>query len=143
MKTPYFQSLLELAGIVFHRFPPLQRTWVVLLVIVNALALLFIDTRYAQAALVSVLVGILIMGVIYSRQGFVRLLGIGHFLWIALIPWLIYELPKIDRTSWLYTWVVALILFNSICFIVDMIDVARYFRGERQPHYTWKDHDRK
>ena len=37
---------------------------------------------------------VVIMVVIYSRLGFVRLLGIGHILWIPMLPWMIWELPN-------------------------------------------------
>jgi len=127
-----------MAGVVFLRFPPLLRAWAVLLVAVNALSILFIQSVYAQVALAAVTIGVIIMAVIHARLGYVRLLGIGHILWIPMLPWLVCELSNVDHDSWLYWWLVCLIVLNSICLTVDTIDVVRFLRGERDPHYVWE-----
>ena len=130
-----FQSLYELLTIVLFRFRLLPRVWAILLILVNAGSLLFLDTHYGQAALVAVTVGVVIMTIIHMRVGFVRLLGIGHLLWIPMLPWMISQLPTVNHDSSLYLWMVVLIGFNSVSLVIDTIDVVRFLRGEREPHY--------
>lgn len=126
----------QLLGIVLLRFRPLARVWAVLLILVNLASLAFIDTIYAQLNLAAVLLGIGGMIFIHMRLGFVRLLGIGHLLWVPMLPWFAFNLP--DRAdTWLYFWVLVLMVTNCISLIIDSMDVARWLRGERQPHYVW------
>lgn len=132
------RSIGQVARIVFLRFSPIPRVWALIVVVVNALAIVFAHTLYAQVVLVSVGVGVLTMACIHAKLGFVRLLGIGHALWIPMLPWLASELPNVDPKSALYLWLLCLIGINSICLIVDSVDLARYLAGERKPHYVWR-----
>ena len=118
-----------------------MRVWAIVLVAVNALALCFIDTIYAQVALAAVGLGVVVMALIYQRIGFVRLLGIGHALWLVMLPWMVTELPKLDPGSWLYRWMVCLIALNSISLTIDISDVIRFWKGDRKPHYVWNRRD--
>ena len=61
MASRLLRSTLEMAGIVFLRFPPLIRAWAAGLVAVNAIALVFIQTVYGQVALAAVGAGVIIM----------------------------------------------------------------------------------
>lgn len=131
------RSIAQIAGIVFLRFSPIPRIWALIVVAVNAVAIVFTQTLYAQVALVSVGVGVFIMACIHAKLGFVRLLGIGHVLWIPMLPWLAFELPNLAPDTWLHFWILCLIGINSICLVVDAGDVARYLGGERKPHYVW------
>ena len=136
-KVPIPQAIYEIAAIVFVKFPPLVKLWATVVVLVNAAALLFVTSIYAQVALLAVTFGIFVMSIIYRKHGFVRLLGIGHILWIPMLPWMATELSRLDSGSWLYRWMVVLIVINTICLLVDAIDVTRFLKGERQPHYRW------
>ena len=129
-------SMGKLLGVVLFRFSPLARAWAVLLILVNLASLAFIDTIYAQLNLAAVLIGIALMIAIHMRLGFVRLLGIGHLLWIPMLVWFAFNLPDQTR-NWLFGWVVALMVVNAISLVIDGIDVFRWLRGERTPHYVW------
>ena len=131
------KAILELGGIVLLRFRPLPRLWAILLIILNAASLLFIQTVHGQMAFAAVFIGIVTMTIIYLRYGFVRLLGIGHILWFPMIAWFIFDLPSQSESPLLFYWVVCLIVGNSISLVIDTIDVARFLKGEREPHYTW------
>ena len=131
------RSAVELLGIVLLRFRPLPRVWAILLIAVNLGAVFFLDTLQGRVALVAMLAGALIMAAIHHRLGFVRLLGIGHILWIPMLPWMAAGLHEIETGSPLHTWVRALIVCNVISLIIDAIDVTRFLRGEREPYYTW------
>lgn len=129
---------LEILWIVLFRFRLWPRLWAIALIAVNVGALAFLDTIYGWMALVSALIGILVMIVIYFRLGFVRLLGIGHVLWLPMLAWFATNLPDPGQTPWLHAWVLVLIVFNGLSLVIDTSDVIRYLRGERAPHYTWQ-----
>lgn len=128
----------EILGIVLFRFRPLPRLWAIVLIAVNAASLLFVHTIYGQANLVAVLAAIGVMAVIYARLGFVRLLGIGHAFWIPMLIGFALHMPDPDEQPWLYYWVVSLMVCNTISLVVDAVDAARFFAGDRQPHYNWR-----
>ena len=129
------RSAAELLRIVLFRFRTLPRVWAILLVAVNLGALFFIDTIYGQVALGTVTFAVLVMIAIHMRCGFVRLLGIGHILWIPMLLWMIVKFPSNSERTGLATWVGCLIVCNAISLVVDTIDVWRYWRGDRLPHY--------
>ncbi len=128
----------EILWIVLFRFKPIARTWAICLILVNLASLLFLDSYYAWFNLVAVGVGISLMIVIYFRLGFVRLLGAGHFLWVPMIAYFVSNLPDKDTDPALFWWVCVLAGFNSVSLVIDAIDVARFLKGERNPHYVWQ-----
>lgn len=132
------RSIVLIASIVLLRFAPIPRAWALLVVMVNAASVVFIDTIYGQVVLIAVSVGLLVMAGIHARLGFVRLLGIGHLLWIPMLPWLAVHLPQLDTNTWLYRWIVCLLAVNSVCLLVDAVDVTRFLAGDRRPHYVWQ-----
>ncbi len=127
----------EILWIALFRFQPVARVWAVCLILVNLGSLFFLDTIYAQMNLAAIGLGIALMIFIYQRVGFARLLGIGHILWVPMIAYFLMNLPDAMSQPTLYVWVVALIVFNTVSLVIDSIDVLRFLRGERAPHYTW------
>lgn len=132
-------NTLEMLGIVLLRFRAIPRAWVVLLMAVNACALWFINTPYGQANLIALGAAILVMSFLHARLGFVRLLGIAHAFWIPMLVWFAANLPDRAAEPWLFAWVIALLVVNSVSLVVDTIDIVRYVRGEREPHYCWNE----
>ena len=128
---------LEILGIVLFRFSMLPRIWAILLILVNAASLLFIHTSYGQVGFAAVCAAILVMAIIYARLGFVRLLGVGHIFWVPMLIWFGMNLPNGHEQPLLYSWVICLMIVNSVSLVIDAIDVARFISGERQPHYRW------
>ena len=63
------------------------------LILVNLATFLFLETRYAWINISASAVGVAVMMVIYTKMGFVRLLGIGHILWIPMIAYFLTDLP--------------------------------------------------
>lgn len=129
---------LEILWIVLFRFRPVPRIWAILLICVNALSLLFLDTIYGQVALAAIVAAIIVMVVIHARLGFVRLLGIGHIFWIPMLIGFALHLPDATEQPALYYWVISLLVCDTISLVIDTIDVVRFFRGQRRPHYTWE-----
>ena len=129
------RAIFEIAAVVVLRFPRLVRIWALLVVAVNAASVFFLGSLEGKVVLLAVLAALAIMAPIYKRWGFVRLLGIGHMSWFAMLPWLSVRLRQIESDSLLYRWLVVLIVVNSICLIIDVVDVSRFIAGDREPHY--------
>lgn len=133
----FFISLLKVAGVTFLRFRPIPRVWGIWLAGMNLASLFFIPHIEGQIVLAVSLAAVLTQAAIHQRIGFVRLLGIAHVLWIPMLVWLATRFDTIGAPG-LQSWIIALIVTNVISLVVDAIDVTRFARGERQPHYSWK-----
>ena len=114
---------------------PIQwQIWLGVLVTANIVVpLFFIHTLEAQVILPTAIVGLVIMSVIFSEKGFVRLMGIGHIVWIPLVFWLWTRLDHAPADSTFGYWLMAVIVLNSLSLFIDTIDVVRYVKGERTP----------
>ncbi len=116
------------------RMPLPWLVWVMLLVAANFLAPLFyIQTLEAQLTIAAVLIGFIIQSYIHSKLGFVRLLGLGHILWIPLVIWLGFRLGDIGLENPFGIWLASLLLINTVSLVIDVFDVIRFFSGERSP----------
>ena len=116
------------------RMPLPWLVWVMLLVAANFLAPLFyIQTLEAQLTIAAVLIGFIIQSYIHSKLGFVRLLGLGHILWIPLVIWLGFRLGDIGLENPFGIWLASLLLINTVSLVIDVIDVIRFFSGEKSP----------
>lgn len=108
--------------------------WVMLLMTVNiVIPLPYLTTIEGQVVLGTALVGALIQMAIFSRKGFVRLLGIGHILWIPMVWWLWGRLDLAAPAGFFQYWLVAVVVLNTISLVIDASDVFRYWNGERDP----------
>ncbi len=114
--------------------------WIGLLVVVNiAGPIYFFEAFEAKVVLVAFLASAAIMTVIFAAKGFVRLLGIGHILWIPMVPWLWTRLDQVEPGSLIGYWMIAVVTVNGISLIIDAIDVVRYVAGDREPYQTVAD----
>ena len=130
-------NILKIFGIVFLRFRLVPRIWNVWLVGVNLMCLYFIGHVEAQVVLGTTLLSVVGQAMIYDRIGFTRVLGIGHLLWIPMFAWLATRLDIIAAYPELQFWIAVLAVTNAVSFVIDATDVARFFKGERAPHYRW------
>ena len=132
------RSILELFGIVFLRFRPVQKIWVIWLVAVNAASMLFLEHIEAQITLGAVGVAVLAQALIYQRKRFIRLLGLTHLIWIPMLTWIALRLETVpEGQSAYHFWLITLIATNLICLAIDAFDLRRFMHGERNPHYAW------
>jgi hypothetical protein len=129
------RAVVELLTIMLGRFKLLARIWLIFLMIVNASSLLFIHTTEGQVVFSIFLLSALGVALIYKELGFVRLLGLGHLLWVPMLVWLAGRLPHLAAGTSLETWLFLLCVTNTISLILDAVDVTRYIRGERQPYH--------
>jgi hypothetical protein len=108
--------------------------WVGLMGLLNMMVpFAFLGTREAQAAIGAIVVGMVIQTAIFARLGFVRLIGLGHILWIPLVVWFVYRLSQEAIDSPFEYWMAATVAVNSVSLVIDAVDVARFALGERVP----------
>jgi hypothetical protein len=111
--------------------------WMVLLVSVNfVLPLFFLGTPEGMVVLVAAMISLFIMMNLFSKFGFVRLLGVGHITWLFTVPWLGWRLGQTVESGAFYYWLLAVVVIDSLSLVIDAVDVVRYWRGERQPTIT-------
>lgn len=111
--------------------------WVALLMTVNMVVpIFFIDQLEAQVVLATMMASAALMMFIFAQKGFVRLLGLGHVLWIPLIFWLSGRIDFAFVAAGFDRWILAVIVLNSLSLLIDVGDVIRYAKGERSPTLT-------
>lgn len=130
-------SVLKIFGIVFLRFRPIPRIWNVWLVGVNLMCLYFIGNLEAQVVFATTLVAVIAQALIYQRIGFARLMGIAHITWVPMFAWMATRIDTIAAQPELQNWLMVLVATNAVSLTIDCIDVFRFARGERAPHYSW------
>jgi hypothetical protein len=115
------------------------RLWIALLGVVNFAAVFFLDTLEGKLVLAAIVAGAVFQMSIFAAKGYVRLLGIGHILWLPLVLWLGSRIGDIGTDSTFGKWVVAVIVIDGISVIIDAVDVGRYLAGDRTPAITLED----
>ncbi len=116
------------------RMPFPWSIWIMALMAVNMIGpLFFIDHLEGQVVLGVFVITAGLMMFLYASRGFSRILGAGHVLWLGLLPWLWSRLDLIQPDEWLSHWIITVIVINGVSLIIDVIDVVRYVRGDRQP----------
>ena len=122
--TPFLRGLM--------RQPPMVKAWVGLLVLVNVGAsLLLLPPLEANVVLVTLGLGGVLMELLTWKQGFTRLLGLGHVLWLGLVPWLVTRMP-LHEGGPVALGLAAIIAVNSLSLVLDVRDVVLYARGDRE-----------
>jgi len=74
------------------------------------------------------MIGLLLVKV----QGFTRLLGLMHILWIPLIIYLAGKLNVYAASQPIGLWIRGLLVLNGVSILIDFVDVMRYVYGERK-----------
>lgn len=127
------QQVVEFMKSIFSMKSPWP-LWVALLMALNMMGpLFFIQSLEAKAVLVSTLAGAMLMMFLFSRYGFVRLLGLGHIFWIPLVIWLGTRISETPLDTPFGIWLVSVLVANIVSLAIDMLDVSLYLRGDRKP----------
>lgn len=75
--------------------------------------------------------GPLLLIMMWIQHGLTRLLGLAHLLpWVPLIFYLFTELAGLNDPL-LFGYTLLVILTVGVCLLFDIVDVVRWFRGER------------
>ncbi len=122
------------------RMPTHWVIWVGGLVLANLILPLVLLLRSGESQVEAVVVlGFFLLGAVaqmllFSRLGFVRFLGLGHFGWLVMLPWLYLRYPDPAASSPLIRWwIVSVLVLNVVSLLIDISDVVRYLKGERAP----------
>ena len=113
--------------------------WIAGLVVVNLLLPLFLVATSHVVLAPLVVIGFFLLGAgiqmwIFQRLGFVRLLGLGHFGWFLMLPWLVLQYPEPLVSSTLFGWwLVSILVLDGVSLLIDVVDVVRYLSGDRAP----------
>ncbi len=128
----FLRGVLQLA--------PLWWAWLGVLMLVNIVVPLgYLETIEARVVLAAVAVGMVIQFTIIARLGFVRLLGLGHILWLPMLPWLALRLADHGLHGGFGRWLLVLLVIDATSVAIDIADVNRWLRGERTPTVTLRD----
>jgi hypothetical protein len=108
-----------------RNMPLSWQIWVAVLFTVNTGAVFFLPRVEARVVLGGLLLAVFQQNIIFTRFGFVRLLGLGHFHWIAMLAWLVLRLNSISGEPILYRWVVAVIFCCGLSLVIDTVDARK------------------
>ncbi len=117
-----------------RRFPIGWRAWFWVLLGVNFVApLFFLGTPEARVVLIAYVVASVVIVLLHRRLGWVRLLGIGHFPWLFLLPWIVFRYATTSPGGAFAGFLLLVVLVDTACLAVDAVDFVRYTRGETEP----------
>ena len=115
------------------KMPLPVRLWLMLLIIINLVAPLFLINRMeAQIALGALMASMILMTILTALTGFTRLLGLGHIFWVPLIYYLWTQLGQFPANDFFGIWVRILITINASSLVMDIVDIIRYMAGDRE-----------
>jgi hypothetical protein len=103
--------------------------------LVNLASVFFLPRIEASVVLVTGLLAATIMTVLHARLGYVRLVGVGHFVWIPMLVWLGFRMAEIPTGTLFYGWLFTLMVMDSVSLLLDFVDFVRYLRGDRAPRF--------
>jgi hypothetical protein len=109
--------------------------WMAGLPLINLSSVFFLPRTEAWVVLGTGLLAATIMTVLHAKLGYVRLVGIGHFVWIPMLIWLVFRLDRILEGTLFYGWLLTLIAMDTVSLLIDIVDLLRYLRGERTPRF--------
>lgn len=95
------------------------------------LPLFFLREKTAVFILIGCLTGMAVMAYLTSKFGFVRLLGIGHVVWLPGVIYMWSQVGQVHPTSFYGVWFWATLLVDTFALTMDAWDVSRYICGER------------
>jgi hypothetical protein len=97
---------------------------------------MFIGTLEAKVVLAATLLAAMLQMTLFRFKGFVRLLGLGHIVWLPVVIWLAGRLGTVDIESAFGMWILSVMVLDGISLVIDFIDVGRYLLGEREPSFV-------
>jgi hypothetical protein len=117
------------------KMPMVWWPWMAGLPLINLSSIFFLPRMEAWVVLGTGLLAATIMTVLHAKLGYVRLLGIGHFVWIPMLIWLVFRLDHILEGTLFYGWLLTLIAMDTLSLLIDIVDLVHYLRGDRTPRF--------
>jgi hypothetical protein len=115
------------------KMPVIWWPWMAGLPLINLSAIFFLPRIEAWVVLGTGLLAATIMTVLHAKLGYVRLLGVGHFVWIPMLIWLVSILDHLPEGTFFRGWILTLIAMDTVSLLLDIVDLVRYLRGDRTP----------
>ena len=103
--------------------------WVLYLMIVNVASVAFWDAVLAKIILITFILSAILMMGLYSKFGFEKILGIGHFLWFPLLVYVWVEFSNATGTFKSYLIILSISIIISLLF--DIVDVWKYIASRK------------
>ena len=103
--------------------------WVAILALANMGSLVFWPEFLAKVIFVTFMVSAVTMMALYSYFGFEKILGTGHVFWLALVPYILLQLPRTGGIFSVYLVMLSAVLTVSL--VLDATDVWKYFHDMR------------
>ena len=117
--------------------------WVMVLVVVNLAALLFVvkreEGRFSVrvepiAVVAAFFLAAVLMNWLYVQFGYVRLLGLGHLVfWTPVWAWIFARRAAIGTASVWGKYAHVYLVIAGISLVIDVVDVVRYLAGDAEP----------
>ncbi len=118
----------------FRVYPLKVRLWLLLLISVHFVApLFFLDHAPARWMAGAFVCAAMILGLMHLYFGLAKILGIAHTPWIVPMVLIYQDLFGAEQVGHYATWLIVAAAVGTLCLIIDAIDVARYFAGDRTP----------
>lgn len=118
-----------------YRVPRVWWPWMTGLPLINLASIFFLPRIEASVVLITGLLAATIMTVLHARLGYVRLVGVGHFVWIPMLVWLGFRMTEIPTGTLFYGWLLTLMVMDSVSLLLDTVDFFRYLREDRAPRF--------
>ena len=118
----------------FIRLEPIWlQTWILFMVVVNSMAVFFVRRVEARWVLLAWVLNAVLMNWLFTRFGYVRILGASHvLLWTPLVIYLYARRRQIAGAGRVFgTWGAILAITNATSLALDYVDLVRYFLGDR------------
>jgi len=120
------------------RLPLVVQAWLFVLMAVNMIVpVVYLGRWEAKIVLITFMMSFMLMLTITAMSGFTRLLGLGHSLWLLLVPFLVTRLGAIPAEDAFGIWIRAVIIVNLISLVFDAWDVVQFARGDRDAIVEW------
>ena len=117
------------------KMPMVWWPWMVGLPLLNLSSIFFLPRMEAWVVLGTGLLAATIMTVLHAKLGYVRLVGVGHFVWIPMLIWLVLRLDRIPEGTLYFGWLLTLIAVDTLSLLIDIVDFVRYLRGDRTSRF--------
>jgi hypothetical protein len=117
------------------KMPVIWWPWMAGLPLINLSSIFFLPRTEAWVVLGTGLLAATIMTVLHAKLGYVRLLGVGHFVWIPMLIWLVSRLDHIPEGTFFRGWILTLIAMDTVSLLLDIVDLVRYLRGDHTPRF--------
>ena len=117
------------------KMPMVWWPWMAGLPLINLSSIFFLPRTEAWVVLCTGLLAATIMTVLHAKFGYVRLVGVGHFVWFPMLLWLVFRLDDIPGGTLFHYWILTVIVMDTVSLLLDTVDLGRYLRGERAPRF--------